>query len=71
MQDFAQTSIFLTIFDLLLDNDTILGCFCNTANVHVTANEQQTYNQADAISFLVEGDTQIDFLAMRNTMRRR
>lgn len=41
------------------------------ANVHVTANEQQTYNQANATSFLVKGDTQIDFLAMRNTMRMR
>lgn len=26
-----KQGIFLTIFDLLLDNDTILGCFCNAS----------------------------------------
>lgn len=39
-----KQSVFLTIFNLLLDNDTILDCFRNVANFHVAANKQQTYN---------------------------
>ncbi|XP_062014802.1 UDP-glucose 6-dehydrogenase 3-like [Rosa rugosa] len=58
----------LRIFDPLVTEGAIMGCFRNTNRVEVAANQQAAYNQAHATLCLVATDLQFDFAGMSAAM---
>ncbi|XP_024198523.1 UDP-glucose 6-dehydrogenase 3-like [Rosa chinensis] len=58
----------LRIFDPLVTENAIMGCFRNANRVEVAANQQAAYNQAHATLCLVATDLQFDFAGMSAAM---
>ncbi|KAL6200993.1 hypothetical protein ACLB2K_024708 [Fragaria x ananassa] len=59
----------LRIFDPLVNENAIMGCFTRHVNrVQVVANQQDAYDQAHATLCLVDTNIQFDFQAMQDAM---